>query len=96
MSDWIVEDGDQVLVRVKAVPGAKRPGITGVMGDRLKIKVSQPPEGGKANKGIIGALADALGVPAGAITLTEGHTSPAKVFRVEGVTASAVRERLCP
>ena len=96
MTDWLVEDGNALLVRIKAVPGAKRPGIAGVLGDRLKIKVSAPPEGGKANEAIRATLAGALGVGANAITLTEGPASPAKVFRIEGVTAADARGRLCP
>jgi hypothetical protein len=94
MTDWCTDDGKGLLVRIKAVPGAKRPGVAGVLGDRLKVKVSQPPEGGKANKAIIQALADLLGVPVSSITLVEGQTSPAKTFRIDDVTTAHVRERL--
>lgn len=91
----IVEDTDGgVLIRVKAVPGAKREQIAGVLGDRLKIKVSAPPEGGKANAAICALIAKALGVKAGAVSVVSGQSNPEKVVRVEGVSVESVREVL--
>ena len=46
---WREERNGRVFVRVKAVPGARQNAVTGTLGDRLKIRVSAPPEGGKAN-----------------------------------------------
>ncbi|MCB9836019.1 MAG: DUF167 domain-containing protein [Phycisphaera sp.] len=73
-------------MRVKAVPGAKREQIAGVLGDRLKIKVSAPPEGGKANAAICALIAKTLGVKAGAVSVVSGMTNPEKVVRVEEVS----------
>ncbi len=58
----IEQAGEDVLIWVKAVPGASRNEIAGVVGDRLKIRISAPPEGGKANKAICKLLASSLGV----------------------------------
>ena len=85
-----------VLIRVKAVPGAKREQVAGLLGDRLKVKVSQPPEGGKANAVICELLARNLGVKAGAVSVVSGHGNPEKVVRVEGVTPERAREALTP
>ncbi len=91
----IVEDTEGgALIRVKAVPGAKREQVAGVLGDRLKVKVSAPPEGGKANTAICALVAKTLGVKAGAVTVVSGQTNPEKVVRVEGVTAEDVRAGL--
>ena len=46
---YLLVRGDDLEIRVKAVPGAKREEIAGALGDRLKIRVAQPPEGGRAN-----------------------------------------------
>lgn len=83
-----------VAIRVKAVPGAKREQVAGVLGDRLKIKVSAPPEGGKANAAICALIAKALGVKPGAVSVVSGMTNPEKVVRVEGISVKVVREVL--
>jgi len=46
----------------QAVPGASRSGIAGVLGDRLKVRISAPPEAGKANDAICELIAQALGI----------------------------------
>ncbi len=84
-----LEDGS-LRLRVKAIPGASRSGISGVVGDRLKIKVAAQPEGGKANRAIIALLAERLGVRRRSVTLESGVASPEKTFRVEGATAESV------
>ena len=82
------------VVPIKAVPGASRDRIAGVLGRRLKIAVAAVAEKGRANKAIAGVLARGLGVPARRVHLTGGATNPNKQFVVEGVTAATVRQRL--
>ncbi len=79
------------MIRVKAVPGAKRDEIVGLLGDRLKVRVSAPPEGGKANEAIVALLADALRVRARDIEIVAGRSSAEKSVRVTGVDASVVQ-----
>lgn len=81
------------LLSVKAVPGAKRDEVAGVLGERLKVRVSQPPEGGKANAAICALLARELGVKRAAVSVVRGTSSPEKVVRIEGVSAETVRAR---
>jgi len=50
------------LIAVKAVPGAARDEIAGLLGERLKVRVAAPPEDGKANEAICRVLAAALGL----------------------------------
>lgn len=71
-----------VLIRVKAVPGASRDQIAGVLGDRLKVKVAAPPEGGKANRAICALIAKELGVKSAQVEVVSGATSAEKVVRV--------------
>ncbi len=82
------------LIRIKAVPGARSDQIAGLLGDRLKVRIAAPPEDGKANKAICKLIAKQLGVPARALTIEIGHTSPEKVIRAEGVTAEQARVAL--
>jgi len=91
----IVEpSGSGVRIRVKAVPGSKRDAIAGALGDRLKIKVSAPPEGGKANAAICDLLAQSLGVKPRDVSVVSGHTSPEKLIEVLGATERDAIESL--
>jgi uncharacterized protein (TIGR00251 family) len=78
-------------IPVKAVPGAKRDQIVGRLGDRLKVRVSAPPEGGKANEAICALIAAALGVRARDVRIVSGHARAEKVVEVDGADAPAVR-----
>lgn len=82
------------LIAVKAVPGAKRDEIVGLLGERLKVRVSAPPEGGKANRAICELLAERLGVRARDVEVIAGHASAEKTVRVMGVDAAEVHRRL--
>lgn len=88
---WAMDESSAMLLRVKAVPGASRDSIAGVLGDRLKVRVSAPPEGGRANQAIIRVLAQALSVDARCIQLVHGTRSALKTFRVHGLVAASLR-----
>lgn len=79
---------------VKVVPGAKRDEIVGPHGDRLKVRVSAPPEDGKANKAVCALLAEALGVKRSAVTVIVGPSSPEKTIRIDGLSAADVLRKL--
>ncbi len=90
----MTEDGADVLIKIKAVPGASRDEIAGMIGDRLKVRVSAPPEGGKANKAICALIARALDVKPRQVTVDQGTTSATKTIRVIGCSATAVSAKL--
>ena len=90
----IEQDGDDVLVWVKAVPGASRDTLAGALGDRLKVRVSAAPEDGQANKAICRLLARVLGRRPGEVEIESGATRPEKVVRVRGSTTNVVRDRV--
>ena len=81
-------------LKVKAVPGASRSEIVGRLGEALKVRVAAPPEGGKANREILGLLAERLGLPASAVSLVSGAASAAKVVELRGVSAEQAWARL--
>ena len=86
---------DGVEIDLKVVPGASRDEIVGTLGDRIKVRTSAPPEGGKANKAIARLLATALEVPAQRVALTIGTSSPEKTVRVTGVDSTTAHRVLC-
>ena len=79
---WVDRTSGELRIRVKAVPGSSRDRLAGALGDRLKVCVAAPPEGGKANAAIGAMLAEALGVPERSVVLRAGGTTPLKVFAV--------------
>jgi uncharacterized protein (TIGR00251 family) len=83
-----------VILPVKAVPGASRDRIAGVLGDRLKVATSAPPEKGKANAAIAKFLARILNVGRRSVVHLRGATCPKKEFRIEGIDAQELRKRL--
>lgn len=71
-----------VLVAVKAVPGARRDEVVGPLGDRLKVRVSAPPEDGKANRAIEAVLAKAIGLKPRDVEVVQGHAGAEKIVRI--------------
>ena len=79
---------DGVAVAVKVQPKSRRPGLHGQAlsadGERLRIAVSEPAVGGRANRAACAALATALGVPASTISIIGGAGIREKTLRVSG------------
>jgi uncharacterized protein len=67
---------------VKATPKASRDEIKGWRGGELLVRVTVPPEDGKANAAIVALLAKAAHVPKSAFDLVSGETSRSKSFRL--------------
>lgn len=87
-------DAGSCLLHIKAVPGARRDEIAGPLGERLKVRVSAPPEDGKANKAICALIAERLGVRAAMVSVERGLTSAEKTVRIAGVDPESARARL--
>lgn len=79
---------------VKVTPGASRDGISGWLGDALKVRVRAPPERGKANAAVEKLLARALGLPVDNVRVVVGATAARKIVEVSGLSESEVRTRL--
>jgi len=90
----VKDDGSGgALLAVKAVPGARRDQVAGILGHRLKVRVAAPPEDGKANVAICELLARELGCRSRDIRVVHGHANPEKVLQISGVSAESIRQR---
>jgi len=69
---------------VHVQPGARRSEVTGLHGDRLKIRIAAPALDGRANDALVAFIADQLRVPKARITLVKGERSRAKLLAVSG------------
>jgi uncharacterized protein (TIGR00251 family) len=79
-------------LRVKVVPGSSRNEIVGWLGEAPKIKVTAPPEKGKANEAVIRLLAAALGIATDDISVVSGHSSPAKLVAISGIDDETIKK----
>ena len=52
----------------------------------LNVRVTAPPEGGKANKAVCETLAKAIGVPKSRVRVIRGDTSRHKIVEIEDDT----------
>ncbi|MCH8168510.1 MAG: DUF167 domain-containing protein [Proteobacteria bacterium] len=76
-------------VALKVTPKAARAGVAGVEADAagravLKVRVTEAPEGGKANAAVIKLLAKAWKLPKGALKVVAGGKDRRKTLLVEG------------
>ena len=79
---------------IKVVPGSSRDRIAGWVGDELKVRVTAPPERGKANAAVERLLASALGIPRGSARVVSGMTSARKVVEIADLSQAEVARRL--
>jgi uncharacterized protein (TIGR00251 family) len=78
-----------MLLAVRVTPKSSRDQVTGLHTGAdgavsLAVKVTAPPDKGKANKAVIAVLAQAAGVPKSAFSLVSGETDRHKTVLVTG------------
>jgi uncharacterized protein (TIGR00251 family) len=91
------EDG--LIVTVKLTPKARSAGVDGIVeepgpdGPRpmLKLRVTDPPESGKANAAMIALLAKSWRLPKTAFRIMSGETSRLKRVHVAGDPQTLLR-----
>jgi uncharacterized protein (TIGR00251 family) len=81
-------------LRLRVSPGAGRAAIVGRYGEGWKIRVTAPPEGGRANEAVLRLLAEALAVPRDALTLVSGQSGRDKIVELVGLGPALAERRL--
>ncbi len=87
-----------LLVALRLQPGASRDRVDGlaILDDGavvLKLRVTAPPEGGKANAALVKLLAKSWHLPKSSLRLLAGQSTRRKTLLVAG-KAAALRPRL--
>jgi uncharacterized protein (TIGR00251 family) len=85
---------DAATLTLRVSPGSRRPGIAGRHGDAWKVRVSAPPEDGRANDAVVALLAEALAVPRADVELVSGHASRDKKVLLRGLGQADAEARL--
>jgi len=83
-----------VLLSVRVVPRAARAGLAGIREDALLVRLNAAPVEGAANAELIDVLADVLGVPRRALSITVGERSRRKTVLIRGLSADEVASRI--
>ena len=82
-----------ISLNLRVQPRAVRNEVVGMAGGVLRVRVTAPPEGGRANQAVMKLLAERLGVPKSSIRIVRGLTYRSKVVHVP-LTWAQVQERL--
>jgi uncharacterized protein (TIGR00251 family) len=83
-----IERAGEIVFKVRVIPRAARDAIQGVHAGALKVRLTAPPSGGKANESLRRLLAGRLNVPVSAVKIIAGETSRTKRLAISGVTAA--------
>ncbi len=70
-------------VEVHVKPNARCTEVGGSHDGALVVRVTERPERARATEAALAAVADALGVPRGAVTLVRGASSRRKLFEID-------------
>ncbi len=76
--------GDQVLFKVRVVPGSSRSEIAGIHNDSLRVRVAARPVEGAANEELIAILAKTFRVSKRSVRIVSGVRGRAKQVSIEG------------
>ena len=83
-------------INVRVQPRASRNSVTGYRGGTVRVSVTAPPHGGRANAALLELLADALGVARSRLNIIRGHSGRDKIVVVEGLADEDINRLLEP
>ena len=90
----------QTIITVRVTPRSGRDVVMGrkVFEDGVEaicVRVTAPPDGGKANKAVCKTLASSLGIPKSALELVSGHTARRKQLAISEDVLNAQAIQKC-
>jgi uncharacterized protein (TIGR00251 family) len=77
-------------ILVHVVPRSRVTAVAGRHGDAIRIRLAAAPVDGAANAELVRFLADRLGVPRSAVSITRGGTGRRKVVSLSGLDTDTV------
>lgn len=81
---------DGICIEIKVEPRSSQKGLAGLLGDRLKVKLTAPPVEGAANEQLVEVLAEAFGLKKSAIKIIRGQSSKNKSVELTGISSLAL------
>ena len=78
-----------IRLTVHVQPRAKAPGVGGLHGDALKVRVGAAPVDGAANDAVVRSVAAAFGVAPRDVRVIAGASARRKVLEIDGGSVDA-------
>ena len=78
-------------INIRVQPRSSRNRVNGYRDGMLRVSVTAPPHGGRANAALLELLADALGIAKSRLSIVRGHSSRDKVVAVDGLSAADIK-----
>ena len=82
------------VIAVKVLPRAACDEVVGWLNGALKVRVTAPPQDGRANRAVEALLATQLGIKKSAVSVASGHGSAHKRVEIAGLNHDEVVRRL--
>ena len=82
INSYVKITGNDIIIKVKIVPGSSKNKIIGAYNDALKITITAPPVEGKANKKCIAYLAKYFDVAKSKIEIISGQSNRNKLIKI--------------
>ncbi len=83
MYSWIKNHPKGTLLQLYIQPGASVSELSGIHGERLKVKIKAPPRDGEANEELIRFMSEILKISKAGVFLIRGESSRQKDLLVE-------------
>lgn len=81
-------------ITVRVTPRSGKDSVESGAGGVLLVRVTAPPDEGKANAAVCRVIAGVLGVPKTSVTVVRGHSSRTKAIEIDGLAQDEVERRL--
>ena len=86
--------GNDIIIKVKIVPGSSKNKVIEAYNDALKISIAAPPVEGKANKKCIAYLAKYFDIAKSKIEIISGQTSRNKLIRIYDISQKEFLDKI--
>ena len=94
MTAWYSRDANGVSLELAVRPKAPKIGLGPATGGRLKVRVAEPDQNGRANDAVVRLLAKKLGVRKDQVRILTGRRNRRKTVRVDADVDQELLDRL--
>ncbi len=81
-------------LNVRVQPRASRNSVEIGTDGTVRVRVTAPPDRGKANEAVVKLLSKNLGIPKSSVRIMRGHTSRSKLVQIEGMNLDSAIKRI--